>query len=234
MRVHLEEFICARRQWFIYDHPRHTHTSIGIWEMKSWIALVHLMLWGTCALLCSTVFVACHRWINHMSDKASKGLALFTIVLKYAQICLKPRKGATSGADTKSLTSTFTKNEGIDLWLEHLNWNNLCHMIVYSPSTVSSLNISLQNMKALWVKLKIWCTNFVHLIFPWICDAFFVWEHSLLCQYLCTFPLEIESNAYLIHDVKSSQTYKIGRICCNHGLTTVRGLVHTHDFSLET
>ena len=141
--------------------------------------------------LWSTVYVACHRWINHMSDKASKGLALFTIVLKYAQICLKPRKGATSGADTKSLTSTFTKNEGIDLWLEHLNWNNLCHMIVYSPSTVSSLNISLQNMKALWVKLKIWCTNFVHLIFPWICDAFFVWEHSLLCQYLCTFPLKL-------------------------------------------
>ena len=88
------------------------------------------MPWGTYVNLWSTVYVACHRWINHMSDKASKGLALFTIVLKYAQICLKPRKSATSGADKKSLTSTFTKNECIDLWLEHLKWNNLCHMIV--------------------------------------------------------------------------------------------------------
>ena len=50
-----------------------------------------------------------------MSDKALKGQALFTIVLKYAQICLKPRKSATSGADKKSLTSTFTKNECIDI-----------------------------------------------------------------------------------------------------------------------
>ena len=109
MRVHLEEFIWARRQWFIYDHPRHTHTSIGIWEMKSWIALVHLMLWGTCALLCSTVFVACHRWINHMSDKASKGQALFTIILKYPQICLKRRKNVISRAGMKLPIPTFLK-----------------------------------------------------------------------------------------------------------------------------
>ena len=130
MRVHLEEFICARRQWFIYDHPRHTHTSIGIWEMKSWIALVHLMLWGTCALLCSTVFfVACHRWINHMSDKASKGQALFTIVLKYAQICLKRRKNATSRAGTK-LPTDFLE---CIFAIEHLKSNNLGHMMMYPP-----------------------------------------------------------------------------------------------------
>ena len=47
------------------------------------------------------------------------------------------------------------------------------------------------------------------------------------------FSLEIESNAYLIQDVKSSQTYKIGRISCNHGQTTVRGLEHIHDLSLR-
>ena len=29
------------------------------------------------------------------------------------------------------------------------------------------------------------------------------------------------------------RTYKLGRICYNHGRTTVRGLVHIHDLSLR-
>ena len=149
------------------------------------------------------------------------------------EICpniLKYASSVTSRAGTKFPTPPFLN---ASLQLSTLNRIILAIWWCTPQSTVSSLNISLQNMKALWVKLKIWCTNFVHLIFPWICDAFFVWEHSLLCQYLCTFLLEIESNAYLIQDVKSSQTYKIGRISCNHGQTTVRGLEHIHDLSLR-
>ena len=57
---------------------------------------------------------------------------------------------------------------------------------------------TLPKYEKLWRKLQIYCTNFVHLIFPRICDAFYIWEYSLHSQYFCNFSQETESKAFFV------------------------------------